>query len=124
LTALSRRCAEGADTLHTRSRAVLLVASEYLRELESGSRVMLVFSDMQEDLAPGVQRRLSEQEFDGIYVAAMNVKRLGTDNANPAAFRGRLASWERRVLDAGGRGWRMLMDPSKLASYLREIRAS
>ena len=56
--------------------------------------------------------------------AVMSCLLLGADNANPTAFRHRLASWERRVLAAGGRGWRMLMDPSKLAGYLREIRAS
>ena len=85
---------------------------------------MLVFSDMQEDLAPGTRRTLGDDEFAGVYVAAMNVKRLGADNADPMAFRGRLAAWEKRVLDAGGKGWRTFMDPSKLAEYLSEARAS
>ena len=38
---------------HTDIPGARMLASEYLAELNSGSRVMLVFSDMQEDLAPG-----------------------------------------------------------------------
>ncbi len=109
---------------HTDIPGAMMLGSEYLRELGSGSRVMLVFSDMQEDLAPGTRRTLAEDEFAGVYVAAMNVKRLGADNADPMAFRGRLAAWEKRVLDAGGKGWRTFMDPSKLAEYLSEARGS
>jgi hypothetical protein len=84
---------------------------------------MLVFSDMEEDLAPGTERTLSADEFSGIYVVAMNVKRLGADNADPAAFRNRLATWERRVLAAGGSGWKTFNDSSKLAAFLYEVRA-
>ena len=54
----------------------------------------------------------------------MNVKRLRADNADPTTFRGRLASWEKRVLGAGGLGWRTFMDATKLAAYLSEVRES
>jgi hypothetical protein len=77
---------------------------------------------MQEDLAPGTQRELAKDEFAGIHVAAMNLKRLGADNANPALFRERLADWERRVMASGGSGWRTFMDATKLADYLTEVR--
>lgn len=109
---------------HTDIPGAMMLASEYLTELASGSRVMLVFSDMQEDLAPGTRRDLSQREFDGIWVAAMNVKRLGTDNANPSLFRRRLAAWEQRVLGSGGLGWRTFMDSSQLGSFLGEVRES
>lgn len=124
--------AKKLDTLARRSRpsehtdipGAMMLGNEYLGELASGSRVMLVFSDMQEDLAPGTQRNLSASEFDGIWVAAMNVKRLGSDNADPSLFRQRLAAWEHRILAAGGLGWRTFMDASKLADYLGEVRAA
>ena len=108
---------------HTDIPGAMMLGSEYLAELESGSRVMLVFSDLQVDLAPGVRRSLAEDEFDGIYVAAMNVKRLGADNIDPDTFRRRLAAWEQRVMGAGGSGWRTFMDASKLGKYLSDIRA-
>jgi hypothetical protein len=108
---------------HTDIPGAMMLGSEYLGELDSGSRVMLVFSDMQEDLAPGTQRDLAADEFEGLWIAAMNVKRLGSDNADPSVFRGRLKAWEERVLKAGGLGWRTFLDPSKLADYLNEVRA-
>jgi hypothetical protein len=109
---------------HTDIPGAMMLAGEYLGELASGSRVMLVFSDLEEDLAPGTTRKLADDEFAGVYVAAMNVKRLGADNADPTTFRSRLASWEKRVLAAGGMGWRTFMDPTKLAAYLSEVRES
>lgn len=109
---------------HTDIPGAMMLGSEYLGELASGSRVMLVFSDMQEDLAPGTRRELSGDEFRGIHVVAMNVKRLHGDNADPVAFRARMAGWEQRVLKAGGRGWRTFMDASQLPDYLAEVRES
>ena len=101
----------------------MMLAAEYLREIPSGSRVMLVFSDMREDLPEGATRRLGETEFDGIQVVAMNVKRLASDNTDPERFRSRLARWERAVMASGAQGWRTLMDASKLPAYLEEIRS-
>ena len=111
------------SSAHTDIPGAMMLGSEFLSELESGSRVMLVFSDMQEDLAPGTQRDLAADEFEGLWIAAMNVKRLESDNADPSFFRSRLNAWEERVLAAGGLGWRTFMDPSKLADYLAEVRA-
>jgi hypothetical protein len=89
---LDRLAARNDRAGHTDIPGAMMLGSEYLAELDSGSRVMLVFSDLEVDLAPGVRRSLSENEFDGIYVAAMNVKRLGTDNTDPGTFRRRLAA--------------------------------
>lgn len=83
---------------------------------------MLVFSDMRQDLPEGTQRKLQKDEFNGIDVVAMHVKRLDGDNADPNVFRTRLASWERRLRDAGASGWRTLMDASKLPDHLAALR--
>jgi len=120
---LDRLAQRNARAEYTDIPGAMMLGSEYLSELESGSRVMLVFSDLQEDLAPGVRRKLSQDEFAGIHVAAMNVKRLGSDNTDPGVFRRRLAAWEERVIGAGGSGWRMFMDSSKLSKYLSDVRA-
>ena len=119
---LDRLAARNVRAAYTDIPGAMMLAGEYLTELATGSRVMLVFSDMQEDLPPGIRRELSKDEFKGIHVAAMNVKRLGADNADPSVFRERLAGWERRVLGAGGLGWRTFMDTSKLAAYLADVR--
>jgi hypothetical protein len=107
---------------HTDIPGAMMLGSEYLRELASGSRIMLIFSDMEEDLAPGTSRTLRSDEFADVHVVAMNVKRLHGDNVDPEAFRTRLASWEKRVMNSGGLGWRTFMDASKLGEYLTGVR--
>jgi hypothetical protein len=100
----------------------MMLAAEYLHEVPSGSRVMLLFSDMQQDLPKGTTRRLADAEFQGIDVVALNVKRLNKDNADPEQFRGRLAHWERTVLGSGARGWQALLDTTKLPGWLESAR--
>jgi hypothetical protein len=112
---------EGAAR-HTDIPGAMMLGGEYLRELIAGSRVMLIFSDLEEDLAPGTRRTLRTDEFAGTHVLAINVKRLHEDNIDPDGFRSRLASWEKRVLTSGGLGWRNLMDPTMLGDVLSEIR--
>ncbi len=115
--------ARGAErSEYTDILGAMMLAAEYLREVPSGSRVMLVFSDMREDLPEGSKRRLAETEFEGIEVVAMNVKRLASDNADPDRFRKRLIRWERVVTASGASGWRTFMDASKLPGYLTQIR--
>jgi len=119
---LDEMAKESQAARHTDIPGAMMLGGEYLRELASGSRVMLIFSDMEEDLAPGSARTLRADEFSGTHVVAMNVKRLHVDNADPAAFRSRLESWEKRVMASGGLGWRTFMDPTKLGNYLADIR--
>ncbi len=107
---------------HTDIPGAMMLGGEYLRELESGSRVMLIFSDMEEDLAPGTERKLRPDEFAATHMVAMNVKHLRSDNVDPDSLRSRLASWEKRVLASGALDWRTLMDPTKLGDYLSNVR--
>jgi len=100
----------------------MMLGAEYLREVASGSRVMLVFSDLQEELPSGARREMRGDEFAGIQVVAMNVKRLEADAADPEAFRQRIGSWKARVERSGGAGWRTFLDSSKLADYLAQVR--
>ena len=99
-----------------------MLAAEYLGETGAGSRVLLIFSDMQEDLPRGAVRHLDESELAGTHVVAMNVKRLERDQADPAVFRGRLEGWGERVAAAGAVEWRSFMDAGKLPEYLEEVR--
>lgn len=113
---------ESHGSQHTDIPGAIMLASEYLSEVGSDSRVMLIFSDMQEDLPPGSKRMLAEDELQGTHVAAMNVKRLNRDTADPAVFRDRLSAWEVRAKNAGALDWRTFMDSTKLPEYLAEIR--
>lgn len=114
--------AEASKSEYTDILGAMLLGSEYLAEIEADSRVMLVFSDLEQDLPAGSRRQVAAGEFAGIQVVAMNVKRLNADNADPEAFRGRLASWEGQMLGGGAAGWRTLMDATQLPVHLAQLR--
>ncbi len=120
---LNRFAARSERSEHTDIPGAMMLASEYLKELGSGSRVILVFSDMQEELPPGTTRNLAEQELEETHVVAMNVKRLQRDSADPERYRARLAAWEQRVDAAGAAGWRTVVDARHLPEYLEQIRS-
>jgi hypothetical protein len=101
----------------------MMLGAEYLREAASDSRVMLVFSDLRVELPSGARRQMRDDEFEGIQVVAMNVKRLESDTSDPEAFRRRIGDWEAQVERSGGAGWRTIMDSSKLSDYLAQIRS-
>ena len=71
----------------------------------------------------GAKRALRPDEFRGIHVVAMNVKRLGPDSADPEVYRQRLEGWAKRIEGSGGSGWRTVMDASKLPGVLEELRS-
>lgn len=99
-------------------RGAMMLSADYLRETGAGRQVMIVFSDLEEDLPKGAVRDLGPTEFEGMRVVAMNVKRLAADNANPALYRERLSTWEERVIASGAAEWRVVLDPQRLVEYL------
>ena len=119
---LDEFAARPLSSAHTDIPGAIMLASEYLGETEAGSRVLLIFSDMQEDLVPGSTRHFDAGELAGTHVVAMNVKRLERDQADPARFRGRLEGWGERVAAAGATEWRSFTDPTKLPEYLETVR--
>ena len=119
---LDEFAARPTRSAHTDIPGAIMLASEYLGETAAGSRVLLIFSDMQEDLPNGSRRELESDELAGTRVVAMNVKRLGRDQADPAVFRRRLDGWGERLAAAGAAEWRTFMDPTKLPEYLETIR--
>ena len=119
---LDEFAATPTGSAYTDIPGAIMLASEYLGETGAGSRVLLIFSDMQEDLPGGSRRQLDPDELAGTRVVAMNVKRLGRDQADPAVFRGRLEGWGERVAAAGAAEWRTFLDPTKLPEYLEAAR--
>src|SRR3954452_20013849 len=94
---------------HTDIRGAMMLGAEYLRESNAGRRTMVIFSDMEEDLPRGVKRDLAPDELKGVRVLAMNVKRLARDNANPTAYRQRLAGWEKQLISHGAREFKVVL---------------
>ncbi len=105
---------------HTDIRGAMMLGAEYLRETNAGRRTMVIFSDLEEDLPKGVKRDMAPDELKGVRILAMNVKRLGPDNANPTAYRARLASWQKQLTQHGAREFKVVLEAEKLADLLDE----
>jgi len=87
----------------------LIQGAEYLNETQAGTKTIVIFSDMQEELGKGTIRDFPIK-LDGIRIVALNVSKLGTDNADPRLYLDRLDRWKARVLKAGATEWVVVND--------------
>ena len=100
----------------------MMLCSDYLKEAQSGTQVMFVFSDMFEELPAGVVRKFADDEFSGIDVAAMNVIKLNQDSSNPEVYRNRLKYWDERVVGSGANSWTTLLDATKIQEFIDKVK--
>ncbi len=91
----------------------ILQASEYLNEKKPGRKVILIYSDLAEELKKGYVRDRIQLPLDGFEVIALNVTKLGSDNVDPRKYLGRLDKWESRVNSGGGK-WKVINDMDRL----------
>ena len=101
---------------HTDITGGLLQAIEFLNEKNSGRKTILIFSDMQEDLAKGYVRDVP-LNLKGFEVVALNVTKLRSDNVDPREYLSRVDTWRERVEKSGGR-FRMVNDLERLDGLL------
>ncbi len=94
----------------------LLQAVEYLDEKHPQRKVILIFSDLQEELEKGYVRNV-DVSLQGFEVIALNVTKLHSDNVDPRKYLDRLAAWKKRVEAAGGT-WRVINDLDGLDGLL------
>jgi VCBS repeat-containing protein len=94
----------------------VLQATEYLNEKGTGSKTILIYSDLKEELPEGYVRDIPLQ-LQGFNVVALNVTKLRSDNINPREYMDRLDEWQRRV-EAGGGTWRVINDMDRLERIL------
>ncbi len=91
----------------------LLQGAEFLNETGAGTRTLIIFSDMQEELDKVTQRAFPINLKD-IRVVAVNVVKLKTDNIDPRRYFGRIEAWQKRVQGAGATEWRVINDLERL----------
>lgn len=105
-----------ADTVRTAANTDItggvLQAVEWLNEVDPGTKMVLIFSDMEEDLTEGYVRDFPI-ELQGVRVIALNVTKLTRDNIDPRVYLGRLEAWQRRVEEGGGQ-WAVVNDLERL----------
>jgi hypothetical protein len=94
----------------------ILQAIEYLNESGSGNKYILIFSDLQEELAKGYVRDVPF-ELSGFHVIALNVTKLRADNQDPKNYLGRVEKWREKT-EKGGGTWRVINDLERLDNLL------
>ena len=95
----------------------LIQGAEFLNETGAGTKTILIFSDMQEELDKSTVRDFPIKLKD-IRVVALNVVKLKTDNIDPRRYMGRLEAWQKRVEGAGASEWRVINDIERLDAML------
>ena len=96
----------------------LIQGAMFLNETGAGKKTILIFSDMQEELDKTTMRDFPIDLKD-IRVVAVNVVKLKADNVDPRRYMGRLEFWEKRVVAAGAREWRVINDIEHLDAVLK-----
>lgn len=91
----------------------LLQGAEFLNETGAGTKTIVVFSDMQEEIDKVTVRNMP-MDLKRIRVVAVNVVKLKTDNIDPRRYFGRLEAWQKRVVAAGASEWRVINDLERL----------
>jgi len=89
----------------------ILQGVEYLNEAKVGSKTIMIYSDLKEDLPKGFVRDF-DLVLDGFTIQALNVTKLRADNQNPQEYLDRLSYWGDRVVTAGG-NWLVVNDLDK-----------
>jgi hypothetical protein len=95
----------------------LIQGADFLNETGAGTKTILIFSDMQEELDKVTVRDFPIKLKD-IRVVALNVVKLKTDNIDPRRYMGRLEAWQTRVEAAGASEWRVINDIERLDAVL------
>ena len=100
----------------------MMLCSGHLKSTGAGTQIMFIFSDMKEELKPGIKRSFNNDEFTNIDIAAMNVIKLDADSANPQIFRSRMKKWKKRVLKHSAKSWNGTLDPAEIGEYIEKNR--
>ncbi len=101
----------------------MMLCADYLKATGSGTQVIFVFSDMNEELPSGVKRKFADNEFEGIDIVAMNIIKLNKDSNNPEIYRKRLDKWSQRTTASGARSWSTLIDATKIPEYIIQVKS-
>jgi len=103
---------------YTDISGAMMLCSGHLKSTGAGTQIMFIFSDMKEELKPGIVRSFNKDEFTNMDIVAMNVIKLNADSANPQVFRSRMKKWKTRVLKHSAKSWNGTLDPSEIGTYI------
>lgn len=114
----AKKVKHSKGSAYTDITGALIQGAEFVNETGAGQKMILVFSDMREELGKGTVRNFPI-DMSGIEVVALNVTKLKADNIDPRRYLDRLARWERRLRDAGAKDWKKVNDLEHLERIFR-----
>ncbi len=100
------------DSQYTDISGGILQAIEYLNEVNSKEKYILIFSDLKEELATGYVRDVPFR-LSGFDVIAVNVTKLNEDNRDPKIYLERVEHWRTKTLEGEG-SFRLINDLERL----------
>lgn len=109
LASLDAYAAKAQRAEYTDIRGAMLQAAAQLGQSDRARRVIVIFSDLVEDPAPGCASASAPLDLAGVTVVAANVIKLKADAREPAQYFARLGAWKQMVEAAGGQ-WRHVED--------------
>lgn len=107
-----------ASAKYTDISGAMMLCAGHLKSTEAGTQLMFIFSDMKEELKPGIKRSFNRDEFTNIDIAAMNVIKLNADSRNPQIFRNRMKKWDKRAMKHSAKSWDSTLDPTEIGEYI------
>ena len=96
----------------------ILQATEFLNETGAGRKYILIFSDLQEELAKGHVRDVPFQ-LSNFHVVALNVTKLRNDIRDPKVYMNRVEQWQAKIEDGHGK-WRVINDLERLDNMFKD----
>ena len=120
--ALDKFAKDSTRARYTDISGAMMNCTDYLNDTESGNRLMVIFSDMKEELKPGTSRSFTKDQFSNIHFIAMNVIKLNADSDNPNIYRKKLKKWEDSTLNAGALSFNVFNDKDKIPEFIDRLR--
>ncbi len=115
-TKLDRFVTTVKGSRHTDITGGILQATEWLNETGAGHKLILIFSDLEEDLQAGYVRDFA-LDLTNIHVIALNVTKLRGDQVDPREYMDRRSQWQTRVEEGAGT-WKVINDLDRLDALL------
>ncbi len=119
---LDKFASEKTTSRHTDISGAMMLCAGELKKTMAGTQLMFIFSDMKEELKPGLKRNFNPDEFQNMDIAAMNVIKLNADNVNPQKYRSRMEKWDTRVMAHSAKSWTADLDPAAMTDYIDDRR--
>jgi hypothetical protein len=114
--------AKSRATNYTDIRGALYQVAHTLAEQDAHHKIIILFSDLVEDITKDIDRKMKLPDLSGVHVLAVNVIKLRSDNKHPEKYYARLDKWKQEFLDAGAASFRVLDDPASLQDAIRQIK--